>query len=151
MKKLILIVIGLFLIALATFLFLNDNKYSGKTTGIVVSTTEEKTDKSMYYYPIVKYKVNGKVVEKQSKKATKLYKDGTKVTVYYDKKDIYEFTLDKTPKLKEIIVGLGLMFFGIVFIIEGLIFDEKKDSLIDSILGLLSFFCPGPVSTRLRR
>ena len=73
-----------------------------------------------------------------------IFINGDKVTIYYDKKEINKFILDKTPKSREIIVGIVLIFAGILFIIGEISFNEKEDSLIERILVIISSLVGGP-------
>ena len=144
-KRIIVILIGILMIGLGTFVLINSNgnkkKYTTEVTGVIISVKKKVNDnRQVKYYPVIRYKANNKEIKKQCRTGSVNqfeYKKGDKITILYSSSNEEDFIL-KTNKS-----SISIIIFGSLFIIIGLIIliygITCKDKLL-TISEILAYF-----------
>ena len=123
MKRVLVVLGGLIFVAIGIWIIKFEidktKRCTEETIGIVVKNiekTEVEDNKIKYmYYPVIKYKANGKTITKTSNAGTghERYSANEKVNILYNPKNIEEFIIKGDSTIN---------FVGIVFVIVGGIF-----------------------------
>ncbi len=130
MKKLLVVFVGLFLVAIGVFVLKVGNdkikRCTEKTIGTVIKNEEKierdsETGNKRYYYPVVEYKANQRTIVQTSGNGSGRieYHPGDKVDILYNPNKVNEFIIEGNNGIN--FISIMFIFVGGVFAVAGIV------------------------------